>query len=86
MDAELGTASTGDTPERLLTVSEVARLLAISVRTVWRLRDTGELPQPVRVSRNLLRWRLSEIDAYMRRGSTARSRQGSEDEQGMDNR
>jgi predicted DNA-binding transcriptional regulator AlpA len=58
-----------DVSERLLTVAEVGRLLAVSVRTIWRMRDSGELPQPLRVSQNSLRWRLSDIVAYMREGA-----------------
>lgn len=38
-----------------LSVREVARLLGISVRTVWRLVAAGDLPQPVRVGR-AARW------------------------------
>ena len=34
---------------KLLDVREVAQVLGIAVRTVWRLSATGELPQPVRI-------------------------------------
>jgi len=44
----------------LLTVSDVARLLRLSVRTVWRRTATGELPRPIHVGK-AARWLRSEI-------------------------
>ena len=52
---------------RLLRASDLARMLSLSVRTIWRLRDAGELPHPIRVSRNLLRWRAGDVQEYLRR-------------------
>ena len=55
-------------PERgvdLLTAQEVARRLAIGVRTLWRLVAQGKLPQPVRYSRKLVRWKVTDIDSYI---------------------
>ncbi len=73
MNAELQKILKGDMAERFLTVIEVGELLSVSARTVWRLRDSGQLPQPVHVSRHLLRWRLSDIVAYMRSGTAGRA-------------
>ena len=39
-----------------LTAREVARLLRVSVRTVWRWVRQGRLPLPVRFTRNSPRW------------------------------
>lgn len=44
----------------LLDVKEVAALLSVSVRSVWRLRDAGDLPAPVRVGK-LIRWRRDAL-------------------------
>jgi excisionase family DNA binding protein len=55
-------------PERgvdLLTAQEVARRLSIGVRTLWRLVAQGKLPQPVRYSRKLVRWKVTDIDGYI---------------------
>jgi excisionase family DNA binding protein len=55
-------------PERgkdLLTAQEVARRLSIGVRTLWRLVAQGKLPQPVRYSRKLVRWKVTDIDSYI---------------------
>jgi len=49
--------------DRLLNVNEVAEYLGISVRTVWALRATGELPA-YKVG-HLTRWRRTDIYRYM---------------------
>ena len=51
---------------RLLSVNEVADLLAVSVRTVWRLLSTGRLPQPIRIGGGrIVRWRHSDLQAFI---------------------
>jgi predicted DNA-binding transcriptional regulator AlpA len=58
----------------LITAAEVARMLQISTRTVWRLRSGGELPEPVRFA-GTVRWRLAQIKKWIADGcqmSTAR--------------
>ena len=53
-----------DSPERLLAVQEVARLLAVSQWTVYRMLQRGEL-RSVRVrSRRLVR--QADVDAFVR--------------------
>ena len=49
--------------DRLLNVNEVAEYLGISIRTVWALRATGELPA-YKVG-HLTRWRQTDIYRYM---------------------
>ncbi len=49
----------------LLTAQQVAHRLSISVRTVWRMLERSELPQPVRYNRKLVRWRTMDIDQYV---------------------
>jgi len=56
-------------PVSYLTVRDVARLLKISARTVWRLTTLGHLPRPVRVGTKLVRWREQELHAYLARRS-----------------
>ena len=60
-----GRAETGC---ELLRATDVAKLLAVSTRTVWRLRDAGQLPRPVRLGggRHLVRWRRSDIEDFVR--------------------
>lgn len=54
---------------RLLTVREVARLLAVSERLVQSLAQRGDL-QAIRVGR-LLRFRLEDVETFVTRGATS---------------
>ena len=56
--------------DRLVRDIEVAELLGISSRQVWRLSSGGLLSQPVRLG-GVTRWRLSDVQALVS-GSTAR--------------
>ena len=51
-------------PALLLTVNEVARLLGISVRSVWRLASAGELPSPLSIGRSK-RWERRSLEAFV---------------------
>jgi excisionase family DNA binding protein len=58
----------------LLSVEEVAVVLDMSVRTIWRLCGCGELAQPVKV-RGASRFKVSDIEAYVERITSVRDRQ-----------
>ena len=49
----------------LLTSQQVARRMAMSVRTLWRLVSAGKFPQPVRYNRKLVRWKCADVDRYI---------------------
>ena len=51
-------------------------LLAIGERTVWRMLARGQLPQPVRLSRKLVRFRTAEIEAHVRRQAAGEAAHG----------
>jgi excisionase family DNA binding protein len=51
-------------PPMLLTVDQVAQLLQVSARTVWRMRSGGELPAPIRVLGSV-RWRRTEVESWV---------------------
>ena len=51
--------------EKMLTVLQVADLLVVSERTIWRLVERGEMPQPLRINRKLVRWKASAIAKWM---------------------
>ena len=54
----------------LMAVSELADTLNVSVRQCWRMRDSGELPQPLQIGgRKCLRWRRDEILAWLAAGA-----------------
>jgi excisionase family DNA binding protein len=48
----------------LLKADEVAQMLAISTRTLWRLVSVKKCPAPVRVGGST-RWRASEVEAWV---------------------
>ncbi len=50
----------------LLTPQEVADRLSVGVRTLWRMVERGEVPQPIRFNRKLIRWRLCDIADYVK--------------------
>ena len=57
-------------PCQLLTVRDVAGLLKIHTGTVWRLSSLaeagyGEFPKPLRLGAKTVRWRLSNVEAYL---------------------
>jgi excisionase family DNA binding protein len=51
----------------LLTADEVAAMLGVSERTLWRLLSAGKVPKPVRFGRNT-RWRVDEVKEWIDRG------------------
>ena len=58
-------------PERaraeLLDVQDVAALLKVSPRTVYRLADSGKMPRPYKLG-SLVRWRRTAVDAWIAEG------------------
>ena len=59
------TPAAADTVPQLLSAAEVARRLSIGVRSLYRLAEQGILPQPIRFSRKLVRWRTAEVEAWL---------------------
>ena len=55
----------------LLTVKEVAEMLGLSERTVYRLSDAGNMPRPVKLGA-AVRWRTKELEAWIEDGCPAR--------------
>lgn len=56
-------------PPRLVTVTEAAQILSISVRSAWRLISTGELSS-VKLGRST-RVKVESIDRLIERGGAA---------------
>jgi predicted DNA-binding transcriptional regulator AlpA len=50
----------------LVTAKEVASILQVSIRTLWRLRSARQLPSPIRIG-NAVRWRIEEIRNWIAR-------------------
>ena len=49
---------------QLINVRTVAKMLATSVRSVWRYRSAGRLPKSVNVGSSI-RWRMSDIQLWI---------------------
>jgi excisionase family DNA binding protein len=50
----------------LIRAEEVARLVGVSTRTLWRLVNAGEFPRPIHVGRNT-RWRAADVEGWVSR-------------------
>jgi predicted DNA-binding transcriptional regulator AlpA len=55
-----------DTPQ-LIEATEVAKILGISPRTIWRLKDAGKVPNPISIG-SMVRWRRDEITDWIAAG------------------
>lgn len=51
--------------DRILRPRELAGYIGLSLATLWRLRRTGSLPEPIRLSPNCVGWRTSVIDSWL---------------------
>lgn len=51
----------------LQTAGEVAAMLNVSERTLWRLNSAGKVPRPVRFGRST-RWKATEVRDWIDRG------------------
>lgn len=52
----------------LVDARALARMLSVSMATIWRMRSAGKLPPPVALSRGLVRWRLTDIQQWLADG------------------
>ena len=59
--------ATNDSPDRLITIGQVAAMVAVSCRTISRLADAGKLPPPMRIGGSL-RWRLADVRQWIANG------------------
>lgn len=57
----------------VISVREVAELLGVNARTVWRMSQRGEIPAPIRLGDRVVRWRLSDLREHLDRKAMAAS-------------
>jgi predicted DNA-binding transcriptional regulator AlpA len=55
---------------KLLTVKELAAMLGVHERSVWRMSAQaeaghGDFPRPLRIGPKTVRWRLADVEAYL---------------------
>jgi excisionase family DNA binding protein len=51
----------------VINVRELAELLGVNVRTIWRLSQRGAIPAPIRLGDRVVRWRLSDLREHLDR-------------------
>ncbi len=68
----VSTFENGSDDRLLIGVNDVARILSLGVRTVWRLTARGELPQPVTIGGRLKRWERAAIETWVQHKLEAR--------------
>jgi predicted DNA-binding transcriptional regulator AlpA len=61
---------TKSTTPALISAAELAELLQISTRTLWRLRSAGKLIKPIKLGGST-RWRLDEVQTWIADGCPA---------------
>jgi prophage regulatory protein len=49
----------------LLSIADVASLLGITTKSVYRYRSTGDFPEPIRLGPRLVRWRRGDISSWL---------------------
>ncbi len=54
-------------PCELINANQLADLLSISERTLYRLKSTGQLPKPISLGGSV-RWRLTDIRVWIAAG------------------
>ena len=64
------TLPSGRTEPALISAVELAELLQVSTRTLWRLRSAGKLIKPIKLGGST-RWRLDEVEAWIADGCPA---------------
>ena len=56
---------------RLISAKELARMLSLSKRQVFRLNSCGKIPAPIRIG-GAVRWSAEEISAWLAAGAPDR--------------
>ena len=73
VEPSLNTPEPFSDERELISGKEVAKLLDVSFRTVYRLRDSGKMPQPIRLG-SLVRWNRKEIESWIEAGCPSERR------------
>lgn len=66
--------------EKFLNPKELSEYLRISKATIWRYVASGKLPQPKRLSKQILIWNLNEVNQKLGLTSQAETAQGGDNE------
>ncbi len=53
------------TQSALIDAAELARMLAVSKPTIWRMKEAGKLPPAIALTSQCIRWRRSDVEAWL---------------------
>lgn len=56
---------TAYTLDKVLKPREVAEITGLSATTIWRERQRGTFPDPIKISAGRLGWRVSDLNAWL---------------------
>jgi excisionase family DNA binding protein len=56
-----------DSDSLLMTAEEIAKLLQVSVRSIWRLRSAEAIPRPLKIGGSI-RWRRDDLLGWISAG------------------
>jgi predicted DNA-binding transcriptional regulator AlpA len=65
-----GDTNTGEIVPDLINVKTLAKRLSLCERTIWGMKDSGRIPQPIYLGR-AARWRVSDIAQWLTAGCPA---------------
>ncbi|MBX9655581.1 helix-turn-helix domain-containing protein [bacterium] len=66
-------------PSVLMTVHDLGQTLKVSIRSIWRFRRSGLLPEPIRIG-GAIRWRSEDVARWIEQGCPAVNQQVLESE------
>ena len=58
---------------KIISAKELAKRLTISVPTLWRMEQRGELPPKIRITNKISGWRESDIIEWMKEREISQS-------------
>lgn len=57
---------------KLVTPEEVCEILGISVSCLRQMRARGEFPEPMKINQKAVRWKLTDIEAWIESRQTVK--------------
>lgn len=51
--------------ENLLTVKDVAKIVGVTTKTIWKMEKEGRCPKAIRRGKRVVRWKSSDVVAWI---------------------
>lgn len=62
---KFATGKEGEVFDRMLHIDEVVELTGLSRSTIYKKMAKGEFPKPLKLGERAVRWRQSEVEAWL---------------------